>query len=63
MPTAVFVAKETDDAFDAIQELTNIEPDYQEEEEEEASDYGAGPTPVSESGLNCLEDNASDIDM
>jgi hypothetical protein len=30
--------------------LTNIEPDYQEEEE--ASDYGAGPTPASESGLN-----------
>jgi hypothetical protein len=45
MPTAVFAAKEKDDdmVFDAIQELTDIEPDYQEEE---ASDYGAaGPKP------------------
>jgi hypothetical protein len=32
MPTAVFAAKEKDDdmVLDAIQELTDIEPDYQE---------------------------------
>jgi hypothetical protein len=57
MPTAVFAAKEKDDdmVLDAIQELTDIEPDYQEYE---ASDYGAaGPKPSKPPAVDSMEVN------